>query len=505
MNDTPYDVWSLVTSFLPRNDVENLCGVNKQLRELGLDARFGEVKFDKHDSGMKRLCEMLSRDEVATHVKKLTIEPWLVQPRTKTYVSRSENLWNRVNTFFNSGYMQQEAEKRVQKRINKDIMRVTSAVQRLNRVDEYQISYNERSTKHHRQLFEAFLSPTLEAFGSTLAKLTIKVPYNLLQQLSYVRLPQLREFDIYLCTGVASMDKVKYALDGFFVFVHNLQSLEHLGISATSCSRNLDLSYFSARWGTFPHLKSFSLCIPFNGGLLSSPEDFYEHLIKPHAGTLEKLKLSTSCGGLAPQGSLDPACHYWIQRILRSSFKTPFPRLREVELALRPLKAELTDLHTFLQLHSASLQNLCLTDRALNIQELDQIFESLERLPGHRNDVLETLGVKMEVLDARTLVLIAHRLPQLKALNLAFTDLMEDAKVPEQARSRPQLRLARYQDSFAKMLGPYSIPVFFDWQLRYLNLIESPSTTPWINGLAHIFRDYFPPTVQVGQLPALVI
>lgn len=497
MGETPYDVWSLVTSFLPNDDVEKLCGVNRQLREFGLDARFREVKLNKHDSGMKRLCEMLSGDELGTHVRKLTIEPWLVQPRTKTYISRSENLWNRVNTFFNAKYMEQEAERRVQKRINKDIKRVTNAVQRLKNVDEYQILYDERSTKRHPQLIEAFLSPTLEAFGSSLKKLTIKVPFDLLQHLSYVRLPQLQEFDVYLCTGDAPMEEVKYALDGFFVFVHNLRSLEHLGVSATSCSRNLDLSYFSKRWGAFPHLKSFSLCIPFNGTLLSSSEDLYEWIIKPHAGSLEKLRLSASSGALAPQGSLPPDHHFWIQRILKSSFNTPFPRLCEVELALRPLKAELTYLHTFLKLHSATLKKVCLTDRVLNIHEIVELFRSLESSPGHQNYDLEALEIKVDVLSAQLLVLIAQQFPQLKALDLAFMDLVGN-KNSEHGGNNPQLRLS----SFADAMHSYSMTVFSDWNLRALNLIGSPSTSPWINDLARILRRHFPPSVQVDHLSA---
>jgi hypothetical protein len=59
MNDTYYDVWSVVASFLPNREVEKFCGVNRQLRLVGLDARFGNVRIYKHDSATKRLCEML--------------------------------------------------------------------------------------------------------------------------------------------------------------------------------------------------------------------------------------------------------------------------------------------------------------------------------------------------------------------------------------------------------------------------------------------------------------
>jgi hypothetical protein len=336
--------------------------------------------------------------------------------------------------------MEEEARKRVQKRVKKYIKRVTNAVKCLENVNEYRILYDERSPTYHPQLFEAFLSPTLEAIGRRLMRLTIKVPFELLPHLSYVRLPQLQELDIFLCTGNAPMEEVKYSLDGFFVFIHNLQNLEHFGISATSCSRNLDLSYFSKRWGTFPHLNSFSLCIPFNGSLLSAPEDLYKHVMEPHAKTLEKLKLGTTwCG--PGRGPLPPDRHFWIQRILKSSFKVPFPRLLDVELALRPLRAELTDLHTFLRLHGLRLEKLSLTDRALSICELAELFKFFEGHPGGQNYLLKELKIKVDYLSAPLFALIAQHFPELKILALTFADIMCDPKDMQRARHQPLVKL----------------------------------------------------------------
>lgn len=60
LDAVPYDILSVVIEYLPVRDVEKLCAVNRRLRNaVGLDARFGEVKFDKHDPRMKGLCEML--------------------------------------------------------------------------------------------------------------------------------------------------------------------------------------------------------------------------------------------------------------------------------------------------------------------------------------------------------------------------------------------------------------------------------------------------------------
>ncbi len=60
LNDTPYDVLSVVAQCLDVRDIENLCGVSRRLRgAVGLDARFRDVKFHKRDSKMKLLCQIL--------------------------------------------------------------------------------------------------------------------------------------------------------------------------------------------------------------------------------------------------------------------------------------------------------------------------------------------------------------------------------------------------------------------------------------------------------------
>jgi len=446
---------------------------------------------------MKLLCEILCRDDVATRVRRLTIEPWLVQPRTKTYVSRSENAWNHINTFFNAKYMEQQAEKRIQKRINKDIKRVTNVVQRLKNLQEYRVLYDERSSTHHRHLIKAFLSPTIELLAPKLNKLTLKIPFDLLPNLSHVRLPQLRDLDVHLCTGEARMAQVQDSLDGFFVFIHNLRSLEHLGISATSTSRYLDLSCFSTRWGSFPELRSFSLCIPFDGGLLSNPESLYTHVLKPHARTLEKLNLSTACCGISP-GSRPPDSHYWIQRILKASFGTPFPRLREVELALRPLKASLDDLQTFLEYHAPTLEKLWLTDRALRNGELREIFDSLcptSVFPTKQNHILKNLRIKVDELNAELLVLIAERFPQLSTLGLTFTDI----GINTESKGSPHLNNEQKLTTFARSLRPHA-DLLTTWGLRMLHIADGPPFFHWFRELENIFTQCFPAPFDVGEL-----
>lgn len=497
LGDAPYDVLYLVTEYLSVRDVEKLCCVNKRLRAaVGLNARFRDVRLYGHDWKMKLLCEILCRDDVAARVRRLTIEPWLVQPRTKTCVSRSENAWNYINKLFDSKYMEHQAEQRIQKRINKDIKRVTNVIHRLENLQEYRILLDERSSTYHRQLIRAFLSPTIELLAPKLNKLTLKVPFDLLQNLSHVRLPELRELNVNLCTGEARMEQIRDAFDGFFVFIHNLRSLEHLGISATSTSRYLDLSCFSARWGSFPELKSFSLCIPFDGGLLSYPECLYTHVLKPHAGKMEKLKLSTTCCAVSP-GPRPPNAHIWIQRILKASFGTPFPRLREVELALRPLKASLNDLQTFLQRQAPTLEKLWLTDRALRNEELIDLFDSLcppSVSSTGQNHVLENLRIKVDFLNVELLLLVARRFPRLKTLGLTFTDFGSDAEL-----KGPRLNNGQKVIAFSQSLKPH-FDTFATWGLRMLYI--TPPSFPWFRGMDNTLTQYFKTPFDVSELPS---
>jgi hypothetical protein len=56
----PYDILYRIAQFLSPRDVSGLAAVNRQLRDaVGLDAKFGEIKLDRHDSRMKGICEML--------------------------------------------------------------------------------------------------------------------------------------------------------------------------------------------------------------------------------------------------------------------------------------------------------------------------------------------------------------------------------------------------------------------------------------------------------------
>lgn len=413
--------------------------------------------------------------------------------------------------------MEQQAEKRIQKRIDKDIKRVTNIVRRLENLQEYHILFDERNPTYHRQLIKAFLSPTLEFLAPTLNKLTLKVPFDLLQNLSHLRLPELRELDLHLCTGEARMEQVRDALDGFFVFIHNLRSLEHLGISASSTSRYLDLSCFSSRWGSFPELKSFSLCLPFDGGLLSCPECLYTRVLKPHARTLEKLKLITASCAVSP-GPRPPDAQYWIRRILKASFGCPFPRLREVEVALRPLWASLDDYRTFLQLHAPTIEKLWLTDRALHNEELIDILDSLCP-PSGQNHVLRNLKIKVDVLSVDLLLLIAARFPQLKTLGLTFNDIGVNSEPKGPSLNNGQKLVSFYfgvglcylranvpdffflQIAFTHSLRPH-FDTFTVWGLRMLYLSQGPPSFPWFQDLDNILTQYFPTPFGVSELPS---
>jgi hypothetical protein len=100
-------------------------------------------------------------------------------------------------------------------------------------------------------------------------------------------------------------------------------------------------------------------------------------------------------------------------------------------LALRPLKANLDDLKIFLEKRAPMLEKLSLTDRALEIHELKELFKSLcpsSAFPNGRNDVLRCLKMKVNVLSPTLLVLAAERFPELKSLDLTFADVWDGSQ-----------------------------------------------------------------------------
>ena len=309
-------------------------------------------------------------------------------------------------------YSQKAAERRLQKRLHKDIERVTAALKKMSRLQEYVIDWNEGSV-FHPEFYRAFLVPPLKEWSSHLTALSIHVPLPMISSLAVLHMKRLESFTYHICTGTASLKDINEQHDGLIVFIHNLKdSLQSLTLKSTSTSQHLDLSRMFRMMGTYPSLRRVSLSIPFDGGHLSDPMAFASFLTR-HNSSLREFHLTTSrCAPHFKPG--DPEHINWIHQILKAC--TPsLPRLTGVSLALRPLKAPLDALVGFLKEHASTLREVALLDRALDVNELDRLFET--------TDGIRSLHLRTEKLSAALLAHLAERFRNLHTLELECADI----------------------------------------------------------------------------------
>ncbi len=323
-------------------------------------------------------------------------------------------------------YSQKAAERRLQKRLHKDIERVTAALKKMSRLQEYVIDWNEGPV-FHPEFYSAFLVPPLKEWSAHLTALSIHVPLPMISSLAVLHMKRLESFTYHICTGTASVKDINEQHDGLIVFIHNLKdSLQSLTLKSTSTSQHLDLSRMFRMMGTYPSLRHVSLSIPFDGGHLSDPMAFASFLTR-HSSSLREFHLTTSrCAPHFKPG--DPEHINWIQQILKAC--TPsLPLLTAVSLALRPLKAPLDTLAAFLEAHARTLREVELLDRPLDANELEYLFLTTDGMVAA--DDIRSLHLCLNKLSAALLASFAKRFQKLHTLKLECkeVDIVHDSMV----------------------------------------------------------------------------
>jgi len=343
------------------------------------------------------------------------MQPWLVEPRTKSPRSATENFFIWCSELVDPDYTRKVAELRLQKRLSKDIQRTSSAFKRMVHLKEYNIYWDD-NPHYHPELYRFFLGPTLDLWKDHLVKLTIKVPPVFLNSLARVLLPKLESLCFTFSTGNLPSSDIENAHDGFIVFVNNTKpTLRSLSLTSTKTSEQLDMSLIFHRLGLFPNLRVISISIPYDGGHLSNPINFVEFLSR-NGALLRELNLFTNLLSLRKE-----AKHHdieWIPHIL-DAIRPPLPRLRRFSVALRPIRHPLDASIKFLAVHP-EVTSLKLLDRCLTAQELSSILAADSRLAQN----LGLLHIKVDTLVPDVLVSIARMCPKLETLQLECQRLM---------------------------------------------------------------------------------
>ena len=314
-------------------------------------------------------------------------------------------------------YTRKKAEARLQKRLHKDMTRITTAFKSMTTLQTFEIDW-DNAREFHPEFFRAFLAPPLAGWKAHLTSLTVKVPLPLVYTLASVRLPYLQSFTFHFTTGEVEEKKVNHAHDGFLVFVNNLKdSLQSLTFTSTFTSQNLNLCHIFDHMGVFPSLRKISLSIPFEGGHLPEPMSFVDFVMK-HSKTLNHIDLFASrCVMRWTPGH--PGCFNWIPNIL-CSISAPLPQLRGLGIALRPLRNPLTVLIQFLSIHP-DIETLLLEDRALEITQIGQLFPHF-----HGQPVVDILNfqTKVEDLTPDLLAYFAFKFPNLQTLKIECSRIL---------------------------------------------------------------------------------
>ncbi|KAF8908193.1 hypothetical protein CPB84DRAFT_1767547 [Gymnopilus junonius] len=457
MRELNEDILRHVICFISSETLDRINSCHPVFYQEWMKSRYASLTLNKRDKEMKRLLAHLREPNVAVHVRRLVVRPWLVQPRTKSPRSRTENIIVRFLELLDPHYTKKKAEQRLQKRLRKDIANVTTAFQHMTQLEDYTLEWDD-TRAFHPEFYKAFLAPALEIWSPQLVKLTIKL-------LGHVRLLYLETLTFHFTTGTLSSKDIDSQHEGFVVFVNNLKdSLCSLSLISSNSCRELDISRIFRKIGFFPALRQIALSIPFDGAHLSDPMAFVNFLEK-HRLTIKDIDISASrCTPRATPG--DPEYHNWVRRII-GSLLTPFPHLSSLGLALRPLRASLDVLVHFLDMHSSTLDSLKLTDRVLNVGELRAIFRPI--------------SVKMDEFSATLLSELALLFPYLKLLKIECAqDPSRQREVNVRKRGISEFSATLKENSWAFVL----------WNLQHLSI--APSEYHWARVVEKDLLDYFP-------------
>jgi len=171
--------------------------------------------------------------------------------------------------------------------------------------------------------------------------------------------------------------------------------------------------------GVFPALRKISLSIPFEGGHLPKPSSFVQFLMKHQ--TLNHINLFASRCVIRWAPS-HPDYVNWVQNILSSTPK-PFPQLRGLGVALRPLRAPLNILTEFLRMHP-DIETLHLEDRALDTTQISHLFPRF--ISGPIVDILH-FQTKVEALTPDLIAYFAFKFPNLRKLKIECSQILLNA------------------------------------------------------------------------------
>ncbi|KAJ7576952.1 hypothetical protein C8J56DRAFT_1061667 [Mycena floridula] len=494
------DIWGAVLDYLPPTDILKLRAISRNLRDIaGIGRRTLTLRLDSWNSKTKTMLKEIGGSGVRDLFREVIINPWPISSTRRSKDCRTlglSRLQQSFHTWFDPTFPQRQAEALLEKRARKQARLIIIALNALSTIDRLTLDW-EGGPRYQHVFVAELLTPILshQPFAGNLRTLILKVPPDRLGSLYRVDLPQLEALECTFITGAMSSIEINQKLEGFVTFVNNLY-LHRLSLSSDKSCLHLDLTSFFHRLGDFPRLHSFALSIPFDGTHLSDPHELRVFLQR-HARHLKRVSLRAGRIDVRPNDSpslnLDPNCKAWIQIAIDDL--APFATdLRKLELALRPLRADLTPLYRCLSQLTGQLETLILTDRRLTYEEIGELLNA------SYGGVIKRLGVRVQRLSPELLDLIADRLPKMLALELTFSSIVHSENSLDRGK---EVELPLF---LTTMLKRRTQPRYRSWMLQELAVPEayeygrrcSPFT--WLRKLEVCLVELIP-SVQIRQLP----
>ncbi|KAJ7117690.1 hypothetical protein C8R44DRAFT_879244 [Mycena epipterygia] len=497
MSEIPYDIWRHIATFLPAAILlTKLYSVNRAFLELAAETRYQAITFAAYETA-KPLIKHVKESKL---VRSVEVQPWIVRANEpKPCSSWSSSIWKLLNACVLPTYkFDEDVEAQGLKRLRKQIQRVTAAIKGLPNLNKYHIDWDEGPV--HKEFFHALLHSVIPAVGRGLCSLSLKVPLPYMHTLPSLaqHLPYLEQLAITLHTGAYMALDISRNLEGLVVFINALlHKLRSFSLHTTPTSTYLDLGPLFDHLGHGRRLRSFTLCIPFDGRHLADPATLRRFLFK-HRSTLESLALRTTRAAAHTTPGASEA-KFWIRETLKNH---PLPALSQLSLGLRPLRTELGPLLRYLTQIGPQLSVLRLLERPLEYTELAQILDVLASAR-----LLRVLALRIRWLSPEVIDLLAAKLPALNTLELIFTEVVHqeptnDASSTYSAESHGLSR----EGELTLFCQALERKIYSDWNLTRLAVPESHlSMRPhgqmrWLDAMERAFVGCIPGLTSFGEL-----
>ncbi|KAF7308896.1 hypothetical protein MKEN_01090000 [Mycena kentingensis (nom. inval.)] len=482
----PFEIWRAVALFIPEQVLATLYTVNKVFLAVCRERRYTVVNVDAYKSAKP----LLNYIKASPLVHTVHVRPWLVRAKDFRPPSALKLLYSCI-----SPQDDETVEAQIVRRVRKQTRRLCDSIRHLPNVHTYHIDWDEGPVQ--AEFISALLDAVLPSIGPNLHTLVLKIPFRHMLSLPSLAqyLPQLQTLSLTIHTGSHNAFEISERMEGVIVFLNCLlRHLSSLALFTTPTSTFLDLGVLFAHLGHGRRLKSFALCIPFDGGHLPEPHSLRRFLAQ-HSQTLDTLKLETTRAAVRP--NLAATSNYlWIRDSLRN--RSTFASLTHVSLALRPLRTDLTPLFTFLS-GLRLLQQLRLSERPLEFIEIVRLLEALENAAALRALSMRVRWLSPELVDA-----LAATLPQITVLHLDFPEVIHSEPSSSVTSTLSnESRGTNRANELALFCAAFQGVVYRDWQLSQIAVPENQSTRepiPWLDDLERVFVECVPGLTRFEEL-----